>query len=527
MTAISNLLPILLALCIPAMIAWWVPQTWRIAALILWILGPLAVMLVMVGIEAAGSATPDDLARLLQGFAMMGSVLALPWLLACLAGFAVASLLRDRRRAAVWPTAVAPSAASTVAEAAAPPTAAKTAAPPTVAEAAVTPASPRARHDAVMPSLLPPSGWQPAHLGSAHDGLRLDGLDVWALPWRPEASPAVMLPHLAHPGQMHDFAIYTIDDGHTATRFAAQELSNGVWGFYRWLVAADAAEGRSADGSLRYTHSLGDVAHGRYDAVAPTATLHDARTGALLFDGGAWCSSRVVPQADGDLLLDLEQNRRQTLFRIDPRRGSFHDLTRPGTKRPLAELPQAAAEALRESLDKANTYTARRIAPDGSVMVDLEANEWFNGGWVHGPCVTDLRTGRRLLDLRGTDWDATVTFPRGQALRLGLTSHRHGEACALEMDLATGRYTIEGRAEDGLIAELPARFDAANLKAYGNPERFLPPRRPRATPRSYGIAFLILVAALLAIAGATYATMRVAPDHRPQKLDRVPAMPRP
>lgn len=307
MTAVQNLLSILLALCVPAMIALWMPQRWRVAVLVLWMLAPLAVLLAMAGIGAAGNPAPDDPGKLLHGLAMLGSVLALPWLVACLAGFAVGSVLRSRRR---------------------------TTAP--------------------------------------------------AAPVQPPGTPA---------------------------------------------------------------------------------------------------------------------------------------------SAPLGQLGEAAAH--QDSASGARTYRDRHVAPDGSIMVELVANEWFNSHWVHCPCVTELRTGRTLLDLRGTDWDAVVTFPRGQAVRLGLTSYRHGGARVLEIDLATGRYTIEGRAEAGATAALPALFEAEALVAYGDAGRFLPPGRPRATARNYGVALLILIGALLAIAGATFATLRLSPGPLPHKLDRVPTMPRP
>jgi hypothetical protein len=294
MTAVQNLLSILLALCVPAMIALWMPPRWRVAVLVLWILAPLAVLLAMAGIEAWGNPAPDDPGKLLHGLAILGSVLALPWLVACLAGFVAGSVLRSRRRTA-----------------------------------------------------------------------------------------------------------------------------------------------------------------------APASA-------------------------------------------------------------PLGPLAEAAAQQ-----DSVSGGGERRVAPDGSIMVELVAIEWFNSQWVHCPCVTALRTGRTLLDLRGTDWDAVVTFPRGQAVRLDLSSYRHGGARRLEIDLATGRYTVEGCGESGAIAALPALFEAEGLMAYGDAGRFLPPARPRATARNYGVALLIFIGALLAIAGATFATLRLSPGPSPHKLDRVPTMPRP
>ncbi|MEO3472127.1 hypothetical protein AAFN86_09695 [Roseomonas sp. CAU 1739] len=507
MNAALNLLSLVLAVGVPAMIALWLPKRWRVAALVLWMLSPAAVLLVLGLVEAAGSPTQDDMGKLVHALLLIGSFLAVPWLLACLAGFVTGGALRKRRQT---PTVVA-----------APPALPVPARGPSAAP------SPSPRPDGNAFSLQPPSGWVAAHVGTANDGLVLDGLDIWALPWRPEARPAVALPHPAHPTQMDSFTIYSVDDGRTATRFAAAELSASVWGFYRWVVPADAPEGRSTDGSLRYTHSDGELIGGRRDAVAPTATLNDARTGTLLFDGKDWEDSRVVPQRDGSLLLLLEQNRQQTLFHISPTRRSFRDVARPGAERPLADLAGAAAEAHRESLAVANRSIARRMAPDGSMMVEFEAMEWSNGYWVHPPRVTELATGRRVIDLWRTDWDATVEFPRGAVVRLTLHSYRRGARMVVEVDLATDRYVVEDSTESGPVDELETRLKWAVANVPASPDRFLPPAKPRATARAYGVAFLILAGALVAIGAATFLTLRLAPDRPPVKLDRVPTMPPP
>ena len=44
--------------------------------------------------------------------------------------------------------------------------------------------------------------------------------------------PRERLSHPAYPKQMHEYDIYEIGDTAYPTRFAACELSNGVWGFY-------------------------------------------------------------------------------------------------------------------------------------------------------------------------------------------------------------------------------------------------------------------------------------------------------
>ena len=95
-----------------------------------------------------------------------------------------------------------------------------------------------------------------------------------------------MLAHPAHPAQQHRFAIQ--HPGRCAgNALRCGQLSNGVWGFYRWIVPADVASGTSANGTLRFEHDVGPFELGRYDAVAPIARVRDADTGALLFDGAA------------------------------------------------------------------------------------------------------------------------------------------------------------------------------------------------------------------------------------------------
>lgn len=97
MTLVQNLLSILLALGIPALIAVWAPRRWRVAALILWVISPVILLLALGGIEAARNPAEADLGKLLYGIALIGSLLGLPWLLACLLGFGLGSLLRRKR----------------------------------------------------------------------------------------------------------------------------------------------------------------------------------------------------------------------------------------------------------------------------------------------------------------------------------------------------------------------------------------------------------------------------------------------
>jgi hypothetical protein len=382
------------------------------------------------------------------------------------------------------------------------------------------------------PSLEPQSGWKAVHVGFDHDGFVLDGLDLWSLDWRKEDKPAVMLPHPAHPHQLHAYSIYSVDDGRSATRFAAAELSNTVWGFYRWQLPVDAAEGESADGRLRYTHSLGELVGGRYDAVAPFAALYDLASGETLFDGTSWPSSRIVAQADGSLLLSLEHKRRQSLFRIDPATGSFRDLATSGGSRPLGELAAAAAAAHAESLDPANAYISRRIAPDGSLLVELEAVEWSNSHWVDTPRVTEIASGRVLLDLTGSDWDAAVSFPAPRTVRLGFRRYHHGGGLEAEIDIRDGSYRIVERSGErsvGALEEIAAALETASQRASAEARAaYQAPAAPaeaRGGRRGYRPALLILIGAALAIGAAAFLTQSLAPPPA-QKLTPMPKMPR-
>lgn len=339
-----------------------------------------------------------------------------------------------------------------------------------------------------------------------------------------------MLPHPAHLDQLHFFTVYAVDDGARATRFAATELSNGVWGFYRWIVAADPADGASADGSLRFEHDLGPLVAGRYDATAPVARLYDAASGARLFDGTAWASSRIVPQPEGDLLLSLHHGELQTLFRIDPPASAFEDLAGSGPARPLADLADAAAAARAACDTPASAYHGRRIAPDGSLLVETQAVEWSNTHWVHSPRVVEVATGRVLLDLWGTDWDAEASFPRRRAMRLGLRRYHFGGGAEVEIELGPDRFILfdGGGAHIGALADLPAALEEAARRAVGEaPQQVAPPRpRPRPTLRNWLVALLILVLTLGLIAAATAISLHLQGDAPPQKLDVVPPMPR-
>lgn len=72
------------------------------------------------------------------------------------------------------------------------------------------------------------SGWRNIHVGIEGDSLRINGLAIWRQEWRPAGADSLELPHPSHRHQRHRFDVYD----NNQVRFAAGELSNGVWGFY-------------------------------------------------------------------------------------------------------------------------------------------------------------------------------------------------------------------------------------------------------------------------------------------------------
>ena len=76
------------------------------------------------------------------------------------------------------------------------------------------------------------TGWEVAHIGFAGDDFELNGLHIWTQKWRQTNFPSVTLPHPAYPNQMHAYEIWEIGASEQPVRFAAAELSNGVWGIY-------------------------------------------------------------------------------------------------------------------------------------------------------------------------------------------------------------------------------------------------------------------------------------------------------
>ena len=75
-------------------------------------------------------------------------------------------------------------------------------------------------------------GWRMIAIGFEGGPAVIDGIDVWKHKWR-STREHVTLPHPAYPEQMHDYTVWEVSPLlHRKVRFAATELSGGVYGFY-------------------------------------------------------------------------------------------------------------------------------------------------------------------------------------------------------------------------------------------------------------------------------------------------------
>ena len=79
--------------------------------------------------------------------------------------------------------------------------------------------------------------WRTVGTALSDEPIDVGGENPWLHEWRRLDEPDVDLPHPQYPQQLHSMQIYDMDVHGRRIRFAAGELSNGVWGFY---VSVDA-----------------------------------------------------------------------------------------------------------------------------------------------------------------------------------------------------------------------------------------------------------------------------------------------
>ncbi|MDB5412300.1 MAG: hypothetical protein JWR10_635 [Rubritepida sp.] len=485
---------LVLGIAVPALLILSAPTRWLGRTAVLWLIFPVIFYIGMILWEVFTRPwNPDLLKNAFYGFMIISPLAIVPWMLACVIGFAIGFGLRRLLR----------------------PGSGKSALPVPLPPAPIPPPAP------IAPA---GSGWRSVHLGFANDGLKIGACEVWTHAWRATGEPSLHLPHPAHPSQTHRYDIYEVGDGLQKARFAAGELSNGVWGFYVAVAERVEVGGVSADGSLRYEHRLGDSSA---DTLTGWVVLIDVATGQVLADCAAWPSSRITGNADGSLFLLLGLNGFETLFRIDPAARTFRDQGMAGPDQPLSQLSAAVEQARRAPGPLELPY--RRISPDGTIRVDLAAVEWRNSQWVHTPRVIEIASGRVVLDLWNTDWDATVEFPGSRRVRLDLRRFHEGGSVSAELDLARGTYRIvsDPAGPEAPLAgiaqglENAARIAAANSGA-GWISRYAAPIKPHPLA-AWRAALLILAGAIVAIGGATYLSIPSTPPER-TPLSTVPGM---
>jgi hypothetical protein len=77
-------------------------------------------------------------------------------------------------------------------------------------------------------------GWEPIHVGFEGADLSIDGINPWLHinNWKKVQQKHIIVPHPSYRNQRHHASVYEVASNGKTTRFAAVELSNGVWGFY-------------------------------------------------------------------------------------------------------------------------------------------------------------------------------------------------------------------------------------------------------------------------------------------------------
>jgi len=76
------------------------------------------------------------------------------------------------------------------------------------------------------------NGWKAAAVVIEGRPMVIGGLNVWNHVWKRLPGPALQLPHLSYPLQLHPMTVYEITDRGECVRFAAGEVSANVWAFY-------------------------------------------------------------------------------------------------------------------------------------------------------------------------------------------------------------------------------------------------------------------------------------------------------
>lgn len=151
--------------------------------------------------------------------------------------------------------------------------------------------------------------------------------------------------------------------------------------------------------------------------------------------------------------------------------------------------------------------TYREVSTDGSIRVDFDAQEWGNSHWVISSRVIETATGRVLLDLWGTDWDATVSFPGERKAHLFLRRYRRGGVLAVDIDLMRETFQIvlepghEGPRPEAPLKDIAIGLEAASARSTGISGSISMEAGTPRPQRAWRVA-LLSVAVILAVVSA-------------------------
>ena len=441
------------------------------------------------------------------GFMLISPLLAPPWLALCLVGFGVGLGLRwVLRQKVAHPAARVPTPVIIVPQ------------PVRPAAAPVELTDDRDRAPAFVPET---PGWRHVHLGLEGQPLRIGGHAVWGSPWVPAGEPPLTIAHPVYPLRRLSYGVFTLQGTGQPLHFAACEMDPGVWSFATRADDPSDVLGAAPVGSFQYGCRPRHTVAGA-DQVAMAAVLIDSASGQVMADCAAWTFSSIMPQADRSLFLSVDENLFDVLFRIDPVRRQFRNLGEDGPDQPLDELARALDNAFRANTRLPRQPAYRRVSPNGTIRVDLDAVEWSNSYWALTPRVIESAGGRVLLDLWNNQWNASVAFPDNRTIRLDLQNYR-GERVSVEMDPVRDTYSIfggtghEGHRSAGSLAGLEEALAtlATLTMVRANGEHTIPVGRWAA----WRSALVILALLLCAIGAASYLSM---PDRTQASRPTVP-----
>jgi hypothetical protein len=216
-------------------------------------------------------------------------------------------------------------------------------------------------------------------------------------------------------------------------------------------------------------------------------------------------------------------------------------MRRKGSPEPLissAKSPVPVAGPPQSQLaDEAPSPHFTQTSPDGSIRIEIQPVEWARDQFVHTPRITEAATGRVLCDLLGTDWDVNLSYPRDRTIWLGLRRYSAPGHLFADFDLDANRYRIalgslDTPDEEGPIGDISDRLETWWKRAAATARVELTKEGPHApTPGPFAAwrtALVILIGALIAIAGLTYmsVTYNIDPPKLPHGVPHIPHMPR-